>query len=95
MFLRLARLVIPAGIAALAWVGVCMAMGLPTAVTIAGAILAACGGVVAVAVCTVGAGQPEPVEPSAGLRPVRTVTAESQKRFDRDKERTSPGDRVA
>jgi hypothetical protein len=74
---------------------VCLAIGLPTAVTVAGAILAGVGGVLAMAVCSFGAGQPEPIEPSATLRPVRTVTAESQKRFGREKERTHPGDRVA
>ena len=93
MLLRIARLLVPAALAALAWVGVCLAIGLPTAATIAGAIVGGGGALLAMAVCMVGAGQPEQIEPSA--TPVRTVTAESQKRFERDRERTRPGDRVA
>ena len=95
MLLRIARVLVPAALAALAWVGVCLAIGLPTAATIAGAIVGGAGALLATAVCMVGAGQPEPIEPSATPRPVRTVIAESQKRFERDEERTRPGDRVA
>jgi hypothetical protein len=95
MLLRLVRLFVPAAIAALAWAGVCLAIGLPAALTVAGAILAGAGGVLAMAVASLGANEPEPIEPSDALRPVRTVTAESQKRFGRGEQRTRSGDRVA
>jgi hypothetical protein len=95
MVLRLARLLIPAAVAALAWVGLCRAIGLSTALTVAGAILGGGGSVLSLAVCTVGAGQREPIEPSSRPRAVRTVKAEPQKRFGRDENRTRSGDRVA
>jgi hypothetical protein len=95
MVVRLARLLVPAAIAALAWVGLCQAIGLSTALTVAGAILGASGGILAVAVSAVGAGQSEPIEPYSPPRAVRTVKAEPQKRFGRDEDRTRTGDRVA
>jgi hypothetical protein len=92
MLVRLARVFVPAAIAALAWVLVGAALGLPTALTVGGAVLAGCGGVLAMAVCLAGAGQPEPIEHVEQERS-RTVTAESQKRFERG-ERTRARDRV-
>jgi hypothetical protein len=91
--MRLASLLGPAALAALAWIGAGVGLGLPTAVTIAGALLAGCGGVVAMAVCLAGMGQPEPIEHVEQERP-RTVKAEPQKRFGRDEERTRPRGRV-
>jgi hypothetical protein len=92
MLVRLARLFVPAAIAALAWVGICRALGLSTALTVAGAILGWGGGVLAMALCMIGLGQPEPIEHVEQERP-RTVKAEPQKRFLRG-ERTRSGDRV-
>lgn len=86
MLVRLAGLFVPAALAALAWVGVCRALGLGTALTVAGAVLAGCGGVLAMAVCLVGAGQTEPIEDVEQESP-RTVTAEQQ-RFTREEARS-------
>ena len=47
--IRVARILVPAAIAALSWVGICRALGLSTALTIAGAILGWTGGVLAMA----------------------------------------------
>ena len=90
--IRVARIVVPAAIAALAWVGICRALGLSTALTVAGAILGWSGGVLAMAICSVGLGQPEPIEHVEQERP-RTVKAEPQKRFERGG-RTRSDDRV-
>ena len=93
--MRFLQLVVPASISALAHAGVCSALGLPTAVTIAGAVLAASGAVIAVAVCSMGGGQPEHQEPTTAQERARTVRAEAQKRFDREEERSRSGGRVA
>lgn len=94
--MRVLRLVVPASISALAYAGVCSALGLPTAVTVAGAVLAASGALIAVAVCSMGGGQPEHEQPGTPRERARTVRAEPQKRFDREADRAARSeDRVA
>jgi hypothetical protein len=93
VLVRLATLLIAPAIAALGWAGIGLALGLPTALIVAGAILAGLGGVLTVAVCAMGTGQHQPVEHVEQER-TRTVKAEPQKRFGRGEQRTRPGDRV-
>jgi len=91
--IRVARILVPAAIAALSWVGICRALGLSTALTVAGAILGWSGGVLAMAICSIGLGQPEPIEHVEQERR-RTVQAEPQKRFWRGEPTRAEG-RVA
>jgi hypothetical protein len=90
--MRIATMLAVAALAGIAWAGACLAIGLPTGLTIAGAVLGAAGGFMAAAMCAMGAGA-DALEHEASREPI--VALVRDERFSREEAPSPTKDRVA
>jgi hypothetical protein len=90
VLVRLAHLLGPPAFSALAFLAVCLTLGLPVAVAAGIAAFAAAGALLAVAIC---AGSAAAREPDAAPRQAPVAVAEA--RFARDEQGAPTRDRVA
>jgi hypothetical protein len=93
--MRLVSMAAVAALAGLLWAGACLAIGLPAAVTVAGAVLGAAGGFVAAAICIIGAGADERERAEAAAPREHIVALVRDERFSREEAPSPTKDRVA
>jgi hypothetical protein len=93
--MRIVTTVAVAALAGLLWAGVCLAIGLPVAVTVAGAVVGAAGGFLAAAICVIGAGADARDAAETAAEREQVVALVPGERFSREGTPSPSKDRVA